>query len=38
LKEKEIATKQYLDLQMQEKQQKTELAKVTDQTEAKYIN
>lgn len=38
MKAKEIATKEYLDLQIQEKLQRNQLSKVTEEQEAKYIH
>lgn len=38
LKQKEIETKKYLDLQMQEKKARDSLHKVQDNMDAKYIN
>ena len=38
LKAKELETKKYLDLQMQEKKAMNHLSKVTDDYEAKHIN
>ena len=38
LKEKELETKKFLDLQIQEKQQRQIMSKATEQHEAKYIH